>query len=295
MFFIVIVAISLVICLISFYPLLKKDAQKESKLRDQLNKAFYFDRLKETEQEAEQGKIDDLEQTRQELQQNLLDDIPIQTQAVTSTQKFAYKTWFVALLLIVPLVSTAIYWQVGSKFDDSMLSASHQKLSYFYERIKTEDTNPLSLEELNQFAMALRVELQKKPQDHAAWFTLGQIGMATNNGQLALDSFAKASQIQPENQHYRLRYVEILMYSDDPQDKAKGEEILKALIRADHTNIEALSLLAFRAFEQEDYKMAAVTWGMMLKLMPEDDPRRTTVERSMQSARSMLQHSPTIK
>ena len=64
--------------------------------------------------------------------------------------------------------------------------------------------------------------------------------------------------------------------------------MLKEVIRADHSNVNALSLLAFRAFEQEDYKMAAMTWGMMLKLLPEDDPRRETIERSIQSALSMV-------
>ena len=63
---------------------------------------------------------------------------------------------------------------------------------------------------------------------------------------------------------------------------------MKEVIRKDHTNIEALSLLAFRYFEQEDYKMAAVTWAMMLRLMPEDDSRRELIEKSIRSARDAL-------
>lgn len=42
--------------------------------------------------------------------------------------------------------------------------------------------------------------------------------------------------------------------------------------------------MAFRYFEIEDYKMAAVTWSMMLRLLPEDDPRVTLIERSIHSA-----------
>ncbi|OOH88132.1 hypothetical protein BMT54_08980 [Pasteurellaceae bacterium 15-036681] len=74
------------------------------------------------------------------------------------------------------------------------------------------------------------------------------------------------------------------MFSADPKDKEKGEEVLKQIIRVDHTNLDALGLLAFNFFEKEDYKMAATTWGMMLKIMPEDSPRRAIIERSMQSA-----------
>ena len=33
--------------------------------------------------------------------------------------------------------------------------------------------------------------------------------------------------------------------------------------------------------------MAAMTWGMMLKLIPEDNPRRKTVEKSIDMAMQM--------
>lgn len=290
-FWIIVSVVTLLICLVAFYPLLKKAIPSNTQKRSNLNKAFYFDRLKEVEKEINEGVIDDAEQAKLELQQSLLDDIPEEKEVTAQPKKTFGKLWFVALLAGVSAVSAGIYMNVGSWFTGTMLTMSHQKLDYFYERIKSEETNPLSDEELNQFAMALRVELQEKPNDDKSWFMLGQIGMATDNGQLALDSYAKAVQLQPENLQYKQKYAQILMFSSDPKDKEKGEEVIKEIIRADHTNIEALSLLAFNAFEKEDYKMAAMTWGMMLKLMPEDDPRRSTIERSIQSALNMMKSS----
>lgn len=287
-FWILLITITLAICLIAFFPLLKNRQKDDTRQRDSLNKAFYFDRLKEVEREANEGLIDDPAQTEKELQQNLLDDIPEQLENIKPQAKPISKLAILGLFLFVGVASSAIYWQVGSWFTGSMLEMSHKKLDYFYERIKTEESNPLSTEELNQFAMALRVELQTRPEDDQMWFMLGQVGMALDDGQLALDSFAKASRLKPDNIQYKLRHAEILSFSADPKDKAQGDELLKEVIRADHSNVNALSLLAFRAFEQEDYKMAAVTWGMMLKLLPEDDPRRETIERSIQSALSMV-------
>ncbi|WP_373820209.1 c-type cytochrome biogenesis protein CcmI [Glaesserella sp.] len=287
-FWLLLSVITVIIGVIAFYPLLRKSTVSNTQKRENLNKAFYFDRLKEVEREAAEGVIDDLAQTELELQQSLLDDIPEQTEPMLTHKKSYTKVWFIALIALVGVISSSIYLSVGSWFSGSMLEMSHQKLDYFYERIKTEETNPLSNEELNQFGMALRVELQKNPQDDKSWFLLGQIGMAMNNGQLALDSFAKASQLQPDNMQYKLPYAEILLFSDDPKDKSLGDQILKEILRADYSNIKALSLLAFSAFEREDYKMAAITWGMMLKLIPEDDPRRATIERSIQSALSMI-------
>lgn len=294
-FWILIALVTLIIGSIAFYPLLKKSVQESDNKRDSLNKAFYFDRLQEVEREAAEGVIEDSEQTKRELQQSLLDDIPEQQTAHAASQSRFGKGWFAALLLCVSVVSVGSYMTVGSWSSGTMMDLSHQKLEYFFERIKQEETDPLSEQEMNQFAVALRVELQNKPGDHALWFMLGQLGMATENGQLALDSFAKAVKLQPENIQYQQRYAQVLMFSADLQDKEKGLEVLRNILKTDHTNLDALSMMAFHYFEQEDYKMAAAMWGMMLKFIPEDDPRKQVVERSMQSALSMIKESENKK
>ena len=275
-FWLVALLITLVIAAIGFYPLLKQKNRISQTERDQLNKAFYFDRLNEVEKEANEGVIEDAEQTKLELQQSLLDDIPAETQDQVASQKRFGKGTFAA------------YWQVGSWQAADMVNMTHQKLTYFYERIKSEDTNPLSEAELNQFAIALRTDLQNNPQNAKGWFMLGQIGMAKEDGQLAYESYGKAAQLEPENLQYQSTYAQLLMTSNTPADKEQGKKLLKEILRKDHTNLDALSLLAFSAFEEEDYKMAAMTWGMMLKLIPEEDPRRKTVEKSVDMAMQMM-------
>ncbi|MGX3065722.1 c-type cytochrome biogenesis protein CcmI [Ursidibacter arcticus] len=287
-FWIIAIWITLAIGAIAFYPLLKRNTHQNSQKRNELNKAFYFDRLKEVEQEEKEGLIEDNQQTKLELQQSLLDDIPSQPDITVDGKKSLSSLWFIGLITLVIGTSSAIYWNVGSWFTGTMLEMTHKKLDYFYERIKTEETDPLSDQELNQFAMALRVELQEKPTDDKSWFMLGQVGMALDNGQIALDSYAKAVALKPDNLQYKQKYAQLLLFSSDPKDKEKGEEVVKEIIRIDHTNVDALSLLAFSSFEKEDYKMAAMTWGMMLKFLPENDPRRPTIERSIQSALSMI-------
>ena len=272
-FWLVALLITLVIAAIGFYPLLKQKNRISQTERDQLNKAFYFDRLNEVEKEANEGVIEDAEQTKLELQQSLLDDIPAETQDQVASQKRFGK---------------GAYRQVGSWQAADMVNMTHQKLTYFYERIKSEDTNPLSEAELNQFAIALRTDLQNNPQNAKGWFMLGQIGMAKEDGQLAYESYGKAAQLEPENLQYQSTYAQLLMTSNTPADKEQGKKLLKEILRKDHTNLDALSLLAFSAFEEEDYKMAAMTWGMMLKLIPEEDPRRKTVEKSVDMAMQMM-------
>ncbi len=199
-----------------------------------------------------------------------------------------HKLYFVSGLLAMSIVAGVSYVHLGAWQAQTMLDHTAEKLPYFYERLKEEDSKPLTEQEMQQFATALRLKMQKTPQDVQSWFLLGQLGMAMNNGKLALESYAKAHQLAPENTDYTLAYARILMFSDDSIDKQQGETLLKQVIRQDHSNLDALSLLAFHYFEQEDYKMAIVSWSMMLQLMPEDDPKRDLLERSIRSARDAL-------
>lgn len=286
-FWLISTLLSLVIAVICFYPLLQSRIQTSRTKREQLNKAFYFDRLREIERDEQQGLLENAEQLKTELQQALLEDIPTTGEELTEEKSYG-KLWFVSGFLTLLIIAGTVYFNIGSWQSQETLAKLHEKLPHFYERVKEEDTNPLSETEMQQFVTALRLEVQKHPQDAHSWFMLGQLGMAMDNGQLAADSYGKAHKIEPENTSYKLAYARILMFSEDVIDKNQGQELLKQVIRQDHSNTEALSLLAFRYFEQEDYKMAAVTWAMMLKLLPEDDRRRPLIEKSIRSARDAL-------
>lgn len=282
------VAITLIIALICFYPLLRQFQTKDDAKRDELNKALYFSRLQEIEQDDAQGLVENVGQLKQELQKTLLDDVPHQVKTVAQSGKSYGKIWFASGVLALGIIAGTSYFMVGSWQAESMLEQTYAKLPYFYDRMKDEDTNPLSDAEMQQFSTALRIDLQKNPTDAKKWWLLGQIGMNLGDARLAFDSYQKANKLEPDNVQYKLGYARVLMFSDDTTDKLKGSDLLREVIRQDHTNIEALSLLAFRYFETEDYKMAAVTWAMMLRLMPKDDERVPLIEKSIRAARDAL-------
>lgn len=280
-------ALTLIVALICFYPLLQSSRTNPHIERDKLNKAFYFDRLKELERDEQQGLLDNIEQLKTELQHSLLEDIPEQ-QRIQSAVKLYGKIGFICGFITLCLVGSFTYLKVGAWHQQNQLANTTEKLPYFYNRINS-DNPSLTDDEWQQFATALRIKLQQDPKNAKDWGLLGQIGMILDNPQLALDSYGKAYKLDNNNHEYALGYAKILMFSEDAADKAQGEEILKGVLRQDHSNLDALSLLAFRFFENADYKMAAVTWGMMLRLIPEDDPRVPLLEKSIRAARDALQ------
>ena len=283
-----ILALTLIAALVCFFPLLKKSIQKPSVQRDTLNKAFYFERLKEIERDEKQGLLENTEQLKVELQQALLEDIPQHTSNKLEEGKNYGKLWFISGVLALGIIAVSAYFSVGAWQTEIMLEKSVEKLPHFLERMKTEETIPLGESEMQQFATALRLDLQKDPTNAKNWWLLGQIGLNLDKPQMSLESFARANKLDPKNNLYKLAYARILMFSEDPTDKLKGNNLLREVIREDHTNIDALSLLAFSYFETEDYKMAIVTWAMMLKLLPKDDQRVSIIERSIRSARDAL-------
>ncbi|BFU59379.1 MULTISPECIES: c-type cytochrome biogenesis protein CcmI [Rodentibacter] len=283
------ITITLMVAFICFYPLLRQFKVKNEQKRDELNKALYFSRLQEIEREDSQGLVENAAQLKQELQKTLLDDVPSLQETSIQFGKSYGKIWFVSGLLALGIIAGTAYFMVGAWRAESMLEQTYAKLPYFYERMKEEETNPLSEVEMQQFSTALRIDLQKNSTDAKKWWLLGQIGMNLGDARLAFDSYQKAHKLDPENSQYKLGYARVLMFSEDTTDKLKGSDLLREVIRKDHTNIEALSLLAFRYFETEDYKMAAVTWAMMLRLMPKDDKRIPLIEKSIRAARDALE------
>ena len=289
-FALIFILTTLVVALICFYPLLRQFKAKHGQKRDDLNKALYFSRLEEIEQDNSQGLVENVEQLKQELQKTLLDDVPSKVQENVDYSGKSYgKVWFVSGVLALGIIAGSSYFMVGSWQAESMLEQTYEKLPYFFDRMKDEDKNPFSDAEMQQFSTALRIDLQKHPTDAKKWWMLGQIGMNLGDARLAFDSYQKANKLEPDNVQYKLGYARILMFSEDATDKLKGGDLLRQVIRQDHTNIEALSLLAFRYFETEDYKMAAVTWAMMLRLMPKDDERVPLIEKSIRAARDALE------
>ena len=59
------------VALVCFYPLLRNSRTTKVAERDEINKAFYFDRLQEIERDEQQGLLDNAHQLKVELQQAL--------------------------------------------------------------------------------------------------------------------------------------------------------------------------------------------------------------------------------
>ncbi|EFB71717.1 cytochrome c biogenesis protein CcmH [Providencia rustigianii] len=195
---------------------------------------------------------------------------------------------YVPGIVIALGITGAAYYQVGNYKKVADWNVAYQQAPELLDRALNANELPLNNEEMENLALGLRTRLQEDPQNIDGWVMLGRIGMVLGNATMATDAYGRAYRLSPEDDAVALGYAEVLTRSSDPSDNQEGNELLKKLIAKNRTNVKALSLFAFNAFEQERYPEAISAWQMMLKLLPENDQRRAIIERSVEQALMML-------
>ncbi|EAY4650996.1 tetratricopeptide repeat protein, partial [Salmonella enterica] len=204
--------------------------------------------------------------------------------AVPADGKRAGSGAYVPGIVIALIVAAISYYQTGSYGQVKIWRQATALTPVLLERALDPKAQPLNEEEMARLALGLRTRLQSDPGNAEGWLMLGRIGMVLGNAGTATGAYANAYRLDPKNRDAALGYAEALTRSSDPEDNRRGGELLRRLVRSDHTDIRVLSLYAFNAFEQGRFGEAVAAWGMMLKLLPAADPRRAVIERSIRQA-----------
>ncbi|WP_392420550.1 c-type cytochrome biogenesis protein CcmI [Edwardsiella piscicida] len=263
-------------------PALRTPRGDDGADRDRLNTQLYHQRLRELAQDEAQGLVEGHAEMLTDLQHNLLNDVP--KHGAPRAQPIGRWALLPGVLVLVAL-SLGFYLKTGGWSQVAEWQRVMTQLPQLRERVMHEDQQPLDREELTRLGLGLRTELQSQPNNVADWVMLGRIGMALNNATTATQAFAHAYKLAPNAPEVALGYAEVLTRSSDAQDNRDAAALLRRLLSQDHQNTRVLSLLAFNAFEQGEFRQAIGAWEMMLKLLPPDDRRRDMIERSIAQAR----------
>ncbi|EGI2006929.1 cytochrome c-type biogenesis protein CcmH [Salmonella enterica] len=204
--------------------------------------------------------------------------------AVPADGKRAGSGAYVPGIVIALIVAAISYYQTGSYGQVKIWRQATALTPVLLERALDPKAQPLNEEEMARLALGLRTRLQNDADNVEGWLMLGRIGMVLGNAGTATGAYANAYRLDPKNSDAALGYAEALTRSSDPEDNRRSGELLRRLVRSDHTDIRVLSLYAFNAFEQGRFGEAVAAWEMMLKLLPAGDARRAVIERSIRQA-----------
>ncbi|ELH4234702.1 c-type cytochrome biogenesis protein CcmI [Vibrio fluvialis] len=276
-------------CVFIAIPLIQKKANNDTVLRDELNKAFYKDRLNELQEETAEGLVDNQQDLIADLKQSLLDDIPADKQATQQSQVSTLAVLVPSVLLVV-LLSYGMYAKFGNYDKVEHWQQVSADLPQLTRKLMAPQDQGVELtdQEMEDLTLSLRTRLYYQPEDSTGWLLLGRIAMANRDMQTAIGAMKHAYALEPQDGDIQLGYAQALMLSDDEMDQTQARSILKRLAKRDYVDLRVYSLLAFDAFERADYPSAIQYWGLMQKMIGPNDSRYEMLTRSIDSAKRKM-------
>lgn len=192
-------------------------------------------------------------------------------------------------LLLLTLLTAVLYASTGQYRELVNWQQAQDNLPAFGERALLGKGEPLSEEELRQFALALRTKLATSGDDAVAWFVLGRIWFSQGQIPESIEAFEKALSLTPERVNLLVSYAQALMVEGSEESVKKAAKSLGAVLSKDAGNIDALSMLALIAQQRGDKKEARAAWEVLLAQLPKDDPRYAQVQQQL----TQLEPQPT--
>ncbi|WP_417614567.1 c-type cytochrome biogenesis protein CcmI [Oceanisphaera sp.] len=287
LFWIVSVLLTLLLALVIILPLTRGRAES-SQSRNQLNTELYKQRLQELEQDKEQGLLEEGEQATQELQKSLLDDV-----VVEQPKQYRAGSWlWLPAMLVVLVVAYGGYWQLGAYNQVAQWQNNAGRLSELTRQVLLEPDGDVTEQDMIDLIQSLRTKLHVDGDDFRGWLLLGRLALEMRDGATARDALEKAMTLTDKPEQVMVPYAEALSMTGEA---LRAENIIKQLLARNPDNLEAWSVFAFMAMQQEDLAAAIARWQQILHRMSPDNPRYAMIERSVAFAEQRLaegNHAP---
>ena len=227
--------------------------------------AIYKDQLSELERDVASGVLGDVEAESQriEVSRRLLLASREQVQTEPSRSRFPK-----ALVLVVPLLAAALYWQLGQYNMPDVPRA---------ERLAAADTS-------NDFdAMIARVEaqLEKQPDDVEGWKLLVPNYLTMRRFGDAANAMAQIIRISGPNSVLYADMGEAMVYGNNGLMTAQSVAIFGEALKLDKNNAKALFYKGIGLSQEGKLAEAKATFQNLLVHAPADAPWKKAVEQQM--------------
>lgn len=234
--------------------------------------AIYHQRLGELQDDLDNQRIDSKNHSEAvvELKRRLLNELsPEKSLNSTGNNRiFALTGGFFLLAL-----SAVFYFYTGSQQQVENWHEAMANLQGYGERAVMQKGEPLTPNELQAFALALRTKLDRQGDDEVAWMLLGRVAMSLNEFDMAMQSFDKVLAMNPNNKQVLISYSQVLLMEGSEQNMSRAASMLSTVLQQEPANVDAISLLALIAYERKDWTEAKSAFEVLLASMNNDDPR----------------------
>ena len=255
--------------------------------RNQLNHELYDIRVKEVEDDLQQGVVLDKETMIAELQHNLLDDIDDKAVNVETKQNNSPRIWIPGVVFLV-LATITLYWSVGAFKEVDDWQGALQRYPDIHKKLFEDNASTPNEKELEDLMLGLRTHLVNEPGDAQGWVLYSRLGRIFKDKELALGAIEKAIKVAPNNAEIELEYIELKMKVGDEYSQATAESMLNRFLQKYPDNYEGWSMYGFMALQQEDFVGAIARWQKMLALVEQNSDKASMLKNSIAYAQEQL-------
>ncbi len=234
--------------------------------RARVNVAIFRERKAELDADLAAGRIgtDQHAALLGELERMLVDDVEGSAPALTAAY-VPSRTLSVALLVLVPLLSIALYVATGFDADTRdwlELEARSDELAALPQPLTAESVAGSGLS-LTDAARLTQANLRFNPAEAERWFNLG-ITWLELDSPLGVDALRTAQRLAPERLDYAITLARVDLALNGGRLTEESRALLDGVLAREPAHQGVLMVYGAAAFESGDYALAVQHWGALL-------------------------------
>jgi len=134
----------------------------------------------------------------------------------------------------------------------------------------------------------LKAKLDDSPASAKGWYLLGRLYSSKNENQNAVKAFAKAYQLNPEEEQFAVNYAHSLWQSNKQKFSPEIIGIFDTLLKNNPKQPDALAMLAMNAFVSHAYEDAIDYWQRLLSLAPDQSKEALAIRKAIAKAQEHI-------
>ncbi len=130
----------------------------------------------------------------------------------------------------------------------------------------------LTAAQINDMVARLAQRLKTQPDDAEGWMMLARSQVALGQHAQAIDAFAHAERLRPDDASLLADYADALAMAHQRSLEGQPSVLLLRALKVDPHNDKALALAGTAAFDRKDYKEAVRYWETLTQVEPAGGP-----------------------
>ncbi|MBF7072211.1 c-type cytochrome biogenesis protein CcmI [Glaciecola sp. MH2013] len=175
-------------------------------------------RIEEIQREAQEGLIDEdeMDTAINEMKVALAEEAEFQQAQQDEAERVSLSARSAKIPLLIGAIP-ALAIGVWTYYDANQLSGlrdlvdATSNVEQMSQRILGQDASEVSREEYNKYALVIRQQLRKKPDDVTGWQWLARLRMTLGQSEEASQAFDRILDINPNDNQTRMQYAQALM------------------------------------------------------------------------------------